>query len=45
MDYIEFVIAKAALIVFIAFWWGVYCGFTGNSMQPGQRDTRVEKEC
>lgn len=39
MDYIEFKLWKAGLLLLVVFVWGVYRGFTGQPLQPGPRDT------
>lgn len=44
MDYTEYLIAKAGLIVLAAFAWGLFCGLTGRSMRPGRRDKHPAKE-
>jgi hypothetical protein len=32
VDYIDFVLIKAGALVFLAFVWGLFCGFTGRQL-------------
>jgi hypothetical protein len=41
MDYIEFKLWKAGLLIFAAFVWGLYCGITGRPLGPVQRDNQI----
>lgn len=38
VDYIDFLIAKFIVIVVAAFFWGIYCGFTGRPLWPEHHD-------
>jgi len=45
MDYIEFKLWNAGLLVFAAFVWGLYCGLTGRHLngrplEEAQPDSR-----
>lgn len=39
MDYLDYMLAKAAVMIALAFVWGVFCGFTGRNLR-GQRQGR-----
>lgn len=38
MSYLEYKIAKAALVLLAALVWGIYCGFTGRPLSPERSD-------
>lgn len=38
MDYITWVILKFLGLVFLAFVWGIFCGFTGRNLRGEPHD-------
>ena len=44
MDYLEFKLWKALVLVVLAFAWGIYCGWNGLALngRPPQRERRGE---
>lgn len=42
MGFVEFMLAKAAVVVVLAFAWGVYCGLTGRSLGRAPRGRPLE---
>ena len=38
MEFTDYMIWKAIALVAAAVVWGIYCGFTGRSLQPGRRE-------
>lgn len=43
MDYLDYMLAKAAVMIVLAFVWGVFCGFTGRNLR-GQRQGQSEAD-
>ena len=42
MDYTEWMLWKAGLVVLAAFCWGVFCGVTGRPLGRVPPDSRTE---
>lgn len=43
MDYLEFKLWKAGVLVFLALCWGIWRGFTGQPLVRGQSDSQTEQ--
>ena len=41
MEFSDYLIWKAVIIVIAAFIWGLYCGLTGRSMRLGPPDNQA----
>lgn len=41
--YLTYKLWKFGVLVLLALLWGIYCGFTGRSMQPGRRDKSTDE--
>lgn len=43
MEFTDYMLWKAAILVFAAFCWGIYCGLTGRPLGLEQRDNQTEE--
>jgi hypothetical protein len=43
MDYLEYKLWKAGVLVFLAFCWGLWRGFSGQSLVRGRPDSQTEQ--
>lgn len=43
MDYMEFRLWKAGVLVFLAFCWGLWRGFIGLPLERARRDSQTEE--